>query len=228
MCGRAALTTSPEDLREIFGLDEKPDLTARYNVTPSQPMMVRREQGGAHRRILEPLVWGLVPSWAEDRKMGQRLTLARLETVATAPAFREAVRHRRCLVVVDAFYEWKREGKGASRPFVFRRPDARPFALAGLWEKWVSRDGEVVESCAVLTQAARPPVLDVHDRMPLVLPPEAWDAWLDPARTDPASLLVPRDAELVPTEVSARVNDPRNDDPGCFAPPGPPVQGSLF
>jgi putative SOS response-associated peptidase YedK len=235
MCGRTALTASPEDVRAAFGLDRTPELTPRYNVPPSRPLSVVRVLRGpaaspaSSRRTLESLRWGLVPRWADDPRIGQRLALARAETVMTTPAFREAIRARRCLVAVDAFYEWQREGK-QSRPFVVRRPGGQPFALAGIWERWVSHDGEVVESCAILTRPARPPVDAIHDRMPVVLEPEVWDAWLDPSVTDEARItpmLSPRDPELVATEVGPYVNDPRHDDPGCFA-AAAPAQRRLF
>src|SRR5579859_1056775 len=141
MCGRAALTSSPEDLREIFGLDETPEVVPHFNVPPSQPLGCVRVARDTHRRTLDFLPWGLVPFWADDPKIGHRLSLARIETVATTPAFREAIKRRRCLVVVDGFYEWKRDGKRPSQPFFVRRDDRKPFALAGVWERWVSRDG---------------------------------------------------------------------------------------
>ena len=226
MCGRTALTASPEDLREIFGLDETPRVVAHYNVPPSQPLAVVRVLRGGGRKM-ELLRWGLVPSWADDVKVGHRLSLARVETVATTSAFREAVRKRRCLVVVDGFYEWKRDGKKASHPFFLRRPDGAPFALAGLWDRWVSKDGEVVESCAILTQAARPPADAVHDRMPMVLEKAAWDPWLDPGLDDVSSVLAPRSPELVAYPVSLHVNDPRHDDARCVE-KSEPAQSSLF
>ncbi len=226
MCGRTALTASPEDLREIFGLDETPDVVPHYNVPPSQPLAVVRVMRDRGRKM-ELLRWGLVPSWADDVKVGHRLSLARVETVATMPAFREALRKRRCLVVVDGFYEWKRDGKRPSQPFFLRRPDGAPFALAGLWDRWVSRDGEVVESCAILTQTAFPPADAVHDRMPLVLEKEAWDRWLDPGEGDVSSLLAPGAPELVAYPVSTHVNDPRHDDARCVE-KSEPEQRTLF
>jgi putative SOS response-associated peptidase YedK len=222
MCGRTALTASPEDLREVFGLDETPDLVPHYNVPPSQPVAVIRE---GMRRI-ELLRWGLIPRWADDPKVGHRLSLARIESVATTPAFRDALRKRRCLVVVDGFFEW--DAGGAPRqPYFIRRPDRAPFALAGLWDRWSSKDGEVIESCAILTQPARPPVDAVHGRMPLVLEKEAWDPWLDSRQEDVGSLLHERTPELVAYPVSLHVNDPRHDDPRCLE-QSEPEQRSLF
>jgi putative SOS response-associated peptidase YedK len=231
MCGRTALTASPADLREVFGLGDVPALGAHYNVPPSSPVAVVRVMRASSARKLETLRWGLVPRWAKDPKIGNKLALARAETVASTSAFRDALRTHRCLVAVDGFYEWRREGKAPSAPFFVRRPDGRPFALAGLWSRWVSADGEVIESCAIVTQAARPPVLAIHDRMPLVLEPEAWGAWLDPGLTDPRALeplLAPRTPELVAYAVSSYVNDPRHDDAACLEPAPEPAQRSLF
>jgi putative SOS response-associated peptidase YedK len=231
MCGRTALTASPEDLREAFGLAETPrQFTPHYNVPPSQPLNVVRVLRGSSGRSLELLRWGLVPRWAEDAKIGHKLALARIETAATTAAFRNAIRWRRCLVAVDGFYEWRRDGKRQSVPFFVRRIDGRPFALAGIWDKWVSKDGEVVESCAILTQPARSPVDAIHDRMPLVLDADLWDRWLDPALTDTtaiAPLLEPCSPELIAYRVGPLVNDPRHDEPGCLE-PAEPAQGSLF
>jgi putative SOS response-associated peptidase YedK len=235
MCGRAALTASPDDLREVFGLEETPELAPHYNIPPSQPLGVVRVVRSTAGRKLEPLRWGLVPRWAKDPKIGHRLTLARAETVAHTGAFREAFQKRRCLVAVDGFYEWKRspEKAGPSAPYFLRRPDHKPFALAGLWSKWVSRDGEVIESCAILTQAARAPVAAIHDRMPVVLAPADWDLWLDPSAESTEALeplLVPRDhapADLVAYAVSPYVNDPKHDDARCLT-PATFEQRSLF
>ncbi|MGH7294487.1 MAG: SOS response-associated peptidase [Polyangiaceae bacterium] len=227
MCGRTSLASEPEDLREIFGLAEAPRLERHYNVPPSQPVAVVRAQRAAAGRTLDLLRWGLVPFWADDPKIGHRLSLARVETVATAPAFRDAIRRRRCLVVVDGFYEWKREGKKNSRPFYIGRRDHSPFALAGVWDRWVSKDGEVLESCAILTQPAMPPVAAVHDRMPVVLERAAWDRWLDPGLAETIDLLAPQSPDLVAYSVSPRVNDPRHDDPECTE-PYEPEQRPLF
>lgn len=226
MCGRAALVASPEDLRDAFGLDEAPELPSRYNIHPSQPVPVLRTPGK-----LELLRWGLVPAWANDAKIGQKLALARIESIASKPAFREPVRRRRCLVVVSGFYEWQRAGTKASAPFLFRRRDEKPFALAGVWDRWVSGDGEVVESCAIVTQRARAPVEAIHDRMPVVLERESWSDWLDPNVIETRALLgqQPHDhAELTAFAVGVHVNDPRHDDPRCQEPAGAPAQGELW
>jgi putative SOS response-associated peptidase YedK len=225
MCGRTALTANPEDLREAFGLDQPPTLVPHYNVPPSQPVAVLRAPTGSPQRRIELLRWGLVPPWAGSAKVAHKLALARAESITTTPAFRSAVLKRRCLVVVDGFFEWRRDGKRPSDPFFIRRPDRAPFALAGVWERWVARDGEVVESCAIITQPSRPPVDAVHDRMPLVLEREAWDLWLDPALTGAAALaplLEPRTPKLVSYPVSPYVNDPRHDDPQCLERMDPP------
>jgi putative SOS response-associated peptidase YedK len=221
MCGRTALTVSPEELREALGLNELPELVPHYNVPPSRPVAVLREPTGSQNRRLELVRWGLVPPWAANTRTGHKLALARAESIATTSAFRDAVRKRRCLVIVDGFFEWQRAGKGRSQPFFVRRADRTPFALAGVWERWVARDGEVVESCAIITQPSRPPVDGIHDRMPLVLEREEWDRWLELAPMEPgaiASLLEARAPALVAYPVSRRVNDPRYDDPQCLLP----------
>ncbi len=229
MCGRTILTTPGKELRELFGLDQVPELQPHYNTPPSQPVAVVRVLRGDPHRKMDLLRWGLIPAWAKDAKLGNKLTLARVETVATTPAFRDAFRSRRCLVVVDGFYEWKRDGKNASQPYVLRRPDHAPFALAGVWERWASADGEVVESCAILTQPALPPVDVIHDRMPILVAKEAWEKWLDPANGDVTALLLsPGKPDLVAQAVSSYVNDPRHDDERCLDASDEPVQRSLF
>ena len=175
---------------------------------------------------------GLVPSWAEDRAIGHRLINARAETVRTTPAFRSAFKQRRCLVLADGFYEWQREGR-RRRPYHFRRPDTKPFAFAGLWEAWRDRAepegepaGEPLRTCALLTTRANEVVAPVHHRMPVILPPDAYGAWMDPATPAAAAhaLLVPAPAgELVAYPVSARVNSPEHDDPSLVEPLAEPL-----
>jgi putative SOS response-associated peptidase YedK len=224
MCGRTALTVTPEDLREALGLNDLPVLAPHYNVPPSQAVAVLRGPASSPERRLEPLRWGLVPAWADSAKIAHRLALARVESIATTRAFSDAVRKRRCLVIVDGFFEWRRDGKRGSLPFFVHRADRALFGLAGVWERWVSSDGEIVESCAIITQPSRPPVDAIHDRMPLVLERDAWDRWLDVAPVDAdalAPLLQPRSPALLAFPVSPYVNDPRHDDPQCIEPKEP-------
>ncbi|MEP0772867.1 MAG: SOS response-associated peptidase [Acidobacteriota bacterium] len=218
MCGRFSFASPPEVVAEVFGLDEVPALEPRHNVAPTQPVAaVRREDG---RRRLVFLRWGLIPAWAKDPAMGNRLINARAETVMERPAFRSAFRARRCLVLADGFYEWARHG-GAKQPYFITFKDRRPFALAGLWERWAGT-GQSVESCAILTTAPNEVVAPLHDRMPVILPPPAFDLWLDPAVGQPErlrQLLRPHPAAgMVAWPVSPRVNSPRVDDPSCREP----------
>ena len=207
MCGRAILTTSPEDLREFFDLHEMPELIPRFNIAPTQPVAVIRQP---HR--LELLRWGL-PS-----APGGGINV-RAETVARAPAYRSSFRTRRCLVIVDGFYEWKREGKN-KQPFLIQRPDKKPFALAGIWDSSVSSVGEVIESCAIITRNAAGPVAELHDRMPVILPPRSYASWLDANSLNAVQLLVPQETELLLKAVSPLVNNPANDDARCLEPRG--------
>lgn len=225
MCGRFSLDSPAHVIAEVFGCDVLPDLVPRYNVAPTQQVLgVVREEG---ERRMRRYRWGLVPTWARDLKVGHKMINARSETAAGKPAFRRAMKDRRLLVPVSGFYEWKRVGK-LKQPIHFRRRDGLPYALAGLWETWDGPDG-LVTSCTVLTTAANPLVAPLHDRMPLILHPEAWDRWLDRDQRDPAALsdlLVPwphDDLEAVP--VSTRVNNARNEGPECLGPPEEPLQG---
>ena len=230
MCGRTALTAEAEDLRRAIGLDALPALVPRYNVPPSQPVALLRETAGTQKRRIDLVRWGLVPAWAKTAKGSHKLALARAETIVNAPAYRDAVRKRRGLVIVDGFFEWRRDGTRPSQPFFVRRADHRAFALAGVWERWIGNDGEVVESCAIITQPARPPVDAIHDRMPLVLERDAWDRWLDPRSMDVAALaqlLHPHAPALIAYPVSQSMNDPRHDDRHCIEPVEPPQLG-LF
>jgi putative SOS response-associated peptidase YedK len=225
MCGRYMLTTPVDALRQLFLFTERPNLPPRYNIAPTQEVpIVRRTRDGAGRE-LRLVRWGLVPYWADDPKIGNRLINARAESVARAPAFRDAYERRRCLVPADGFFEWRKDGK-TRQPLLVRRKDQAPFAFAGLWERWPQPGGGVLRSCTIITCPPNALIAPVHDRMPVILAPEDFERWLDPAAGG-GELLQPCPAEwLEALPVSPRVNSPQNDDPECIAPLA--VQGSLL
>lgn len=217
MCGRFTLASPGNIVVEVFGLDEEPLVSPRFNIAPTQDVTVVRTPSG--RRQAGTLQWGLVPSWAKDESIGSRLINARAETVAEKPAFRAALRARRCLVLADGFYEWQPAG-GRKQPWYFRSRDGRPFAFAGLWERWQPAAGEAVESCTIITTEANDVVRPVHERMPVILPLDVVDRWLGGGSTDVLQALLRPAPEgfLEAYPVSLRVNSPSNDDPQCIAP----------
>lgn len=209
MCGRTTLVTPGPDLALALGLDEMPELPLRYNIAPTQLIAVIRQP-----RRLELLRWGLMLPDAAARGPGINV---RVETVARAPAYRDAFRQRRCLAIVDGFFEWQRREK-VRQPFAIRRGDGKPFALAGIWASYVTADGEVVDCCAIITGPATGVVAPLHDRMPLIVPPGAYATWLAPG-TQASELfdLMTADATALETyPVSPLVNSPLNDVPMCI------------
>src|SRR5687767_2938613 len=222
MCGRFQLKPEQDWMAE-FGVSEPPDLTPRYNIAPTQDVVaIRREANGVRRAGL--LRWGLVPFFAEDPAVGNRLINARAETVARKAAFREPFQKRRCLVPADGFYEWRRVGR-ARDPYLLKMRDGRTFAFASVWDRW-KKGGEPLDSCAIVTTAANPLVAPIHDRMPVILDRDAYDLWLDPDAPDEElhRVLRPFPAEeMIAVPVSPRVNGPAVDDPECETPvAGPP------
>ncbi len=219
MCGRYALTTDPRKLARRFGAEPPPDLPPRYNVAPSQTIpIVRREAEGRRFALAR---WGLVPSWAKDLKLGYSTINARAETVARKPAFRSAFRRRRCLIPADGFYEWQASTQTKlTQPWFIALKDQEPMAFAGLWEHWTDPAGEVLESCCIIVTEANALMRPIHDRMPVILDPVNWDAWLDPEAHDPASLqalLMPYPANAMTAwPVGTKVNNPRHDAPDCL------------
>jgi putative SOS response-associated peptidase YedK len=226
MCGRYMLTTPVDALRQMFLFTERPNLAPRYNIAPTQEVpIVRPTRDGAGRELIM-VRWGLVPYWADDPKIGNRLINARRESVARTAAFREAYQRRRCLVPADGFFEWQKDGR-TRQPLVVRRKDQAPFAFAGLWERWPQPGGGVLRSCTIITCPANELIAPVHDRMPVILATEDYERWLDPSRADGRELLEPYPAaELEAFPVNPRVNSPQYDDPECIAPLA--VQGSLL
>lgn len=225
MCGRFTLRTSPQRIAQTF-LTLVPELRPRYNIAPSQPVAAVRLDATRHERELVSFRWGLIPSWADDPKIGYRTINARAETVATKPSFRRAFQKRRCLIVADGFYEWKRNGRG-KQPFFIHKRDDGPFAFAGLWESWRGGGGETIESCTLIVTSANPLMEPIHDRMPVILSPDEYDLWLDAEFENRAKLeemLRPYpgdDLEAYP--VSTLVNKPQNDAPQCVAPADTPA-----
>jgi putative SOS response-associated peptidase YedK len=227
MCGRFTLKTPAEAVARQFGLvageQLRLEFVPRFNIAPTQnTLAIRAERGddGATRRTAARLRWGLIPAWAKDAKIASSLINARSETAAEKPSFRTALRKRRCLIPADGFYEWRREGAG-KQAFYIARPDERPFALAGLWERWNSPEGPV-ETFTVLTTAANALMAGLHDRMPVILAPEKYDLWLDPELVDPAplaGLFAPSPEELVIRPVGSWVNAPAHEGPRCLEPP---------
>jgi putative SOS response-associated peptidase YedK len=226
MCGRYMLTTPVDALRQMFLFTERPNLAPRYNIAPTQEVpIVRPTRDGAGRELIM-VRWGLVPYWADDPKIGNRLINARRESVARTAAFREAYQRRRCLAPADGFFEWQKDGR-TRQPLVVRRKDQAPFAFAGLWERWPQPGGGVLRSCTIITCPANELIAPVHDRMPVILATEDYERWLDPSRADGRELLEPYPAaELEAFPVNPRVNSPQYDDPECILPLA--VQGSLL
>jgi putative SOS response-associated peptidase YedK len=219
MCGRYTLTTPSERLAEEFGIkDSSAELPQSYNVAPTQGVAAVLEEGGVRR--LEVLRWGLIPPWADDPQIGSRMINARSETAPEKPSFRRAFRERRCLIPADGFYEWQRTN-GAKQPFYIHMEDGRPFAFAGLWESW-GRGGECeIRTCTILTTAANAVVGEIHERMPVIVAPDAYDVWLDPSseRDELTGLLAPYpEDEMEAYPVSRFVNSPSNNDPRCVEP----------
>ncbi len=204
-----------------FGLFETPAWAPRFNIAPGQQVAAVRCAGPGNARQAVWLRWGLIPYWAEDPAIGHRLINARSETAATKPAFRVPLRRRRCLVPADGFYEWKKAGS-LRQPYFIRFRDERVFAFAALWDAWEGPDHVAVESCTLLTTQPNAVVEAIHDRMPVILSPEHYAAWLDPAVVDPGRLrpmLGPYPAEEMEAyPVSRRVNSPAWDDPQCIQP----------
>ena len=204
---------------EQFGLVDPPPLLPRFNIAPTQNVAAIRLDQPAEQRELVRLRWGLIPAWATDIKIGYSLINARGETVADKPAFRAALKSQRCLILADGFFEWQpRDGK--KQPYHFRLADHRPFAFAGLWERWSKGENGVVESCTIITTEANDLVRPVHERMPVILPTKDYDTWLNPRTLRPEilqSLLRPYPADrMTSTAVSMRANSPRHDDAGCI------------
>ena len=234
MCGRYTNRFTWKELHERLDLIGTPlNLRPRYNVAPSQDVAVVRaadpgsQSGAGIGRTLAMLRWGLIPGWAKDTTIGHKLINARSETAAEKPSFRSAFRHRRCLIPADGFYEWQRRG-ATRQPWLFGLRDGAPMIFAGLWERWtVPEDaaltgslaerspGDAVETCTILTTAANETVAPVHGRMPVILAPDAWDAWFAGAEVP----LGPYPADAMTAHpVSTHVNRPANDDPRCVEP----------
>jgi putative SOS response-associated peptidase YedK len=232
VCGRYSLATPAQsDLRGRFGLGESLEVRRRYNVAPGDDVVtVTTSKEGEPRGGL--LRWGLVPFWAKDPKVGSKMINARAETVAEKPAFRDALRTHRCLVIADGFYEWQARGDGRRKqPFHITRADGAPFAFAGLWASWHGAGDASLRTCTIITTGANDVLRDIHDRMPVILPDQdAEEAWLDHGTPPPAlqELLVSLpDALTTRRAVGPAVSDARHDEPDCLddAPAGEDDEG---
>jgi putative SOS response-associated peptidase YedK len=225
MCGRFTQARSWSELVQLYGLADNPspsNFPPRYNIAPTQNIAVVRP--AAHNsggREMVMMRWGLVPSWAKDISIGAKMINARAESVRTKPAFRQAFRHRRCLIVADGFFEWRKdEGKTRKQPYYITREDNAPFAFAGLWEEWQPQGEQKLETCTIITTVASEAIAWIHERMPVMLEPARFDAWIAPdGPLDAAeAMLAPYTGALTVHPVSTRVNTVRNDDPQCIAP----------
>jgi putative SOS response-associated peptidase YedK len=219
MCGRYTITSAPEAIRALFRYHEQPNFPPRYNVAPTQPIpIVRLTEGQRHFALVR---WGLLPSWVKDPRTFTLLFNARGESVVDKPAFRAAMKRRRCLIPADGFYEWKAEA-GRKQPYFVRLKAGGPMALAGLWECWTGPNGEEMETAAIVTTNANRTLGQIHGRMPVVVPPEAFDLWLNCAEVDAtaaSALIAPAREDLLEVyPVSAAVNRTANDNPKLVEP----------
>ena len=214
MCGRFTQFSDPQLLFSHFSLAQSPhNLSPHYNIAPTQQIAIIREIAGIGRH-LDYAHWGLIPSWSKSSESSRHLINARAETIAEKPAFRHAYRHKRCLIPADGFYEWVVTDNG-KQPWWIALADKSPFAFAGLWEHWESpEDGHLIESCTIITTKANRQIRAIHERMPLIISPEHYSAWLDPGNDNPLQLqamLAPFEGELHLHPVSRAVNSPLKD-----------------
>ena len=220
MCGRYAITSAPEALRALFGYAEQPNFPARYNIAPTQPIPIVRFVDG--KRELALVRWGLLPSWVKDPNAFSLIINARGESVCDKPAFRAAMKRRRCLIPADGFYEWQASGKGPKQPFYIHARSGMPVAFAGLWETWEGPNGEEVDTAVIVTTRANRTLSPLHDRMPVIIAPDAFDLWLNcgevDARTAEALIAPAPDDLLEAWPVSAAVNRTANDNAALILP----------
>ncbi len=220
MCGRFTLTATEDELLDLLAELETSQLSdPRYNIAPSQPIAAVLNDG---KRRITAIRWGLIPSWAKDSAIGNRMINARAETIAEKPSFQKSFQTRRCLIPANGFYEWKRDSSGKSKvPFYIRMKSARPFFLAGLWDVWNDPDGQPITSGTIITTAPNELVSPIHDRMPVILAPESYELWLAEGGQRPeelAACLKPYPAgQMEIFAVSTWVNNPRNDDSRCIS-----------
>jgi putative SOS response-associated peptidase YedK len=248
MCGRYELHTQPAALALAFGVPFPSQMRPRYNIAPMQEVPIIRRAASGERELVN-VRWGLVPRWAKDPSIGNRMINARAETLADKPSFRTALRRHRCLLPADGFYEWTQSPSGGKQPIHIGMKNQSPFAFAGLFERWLSPEGEVLDTCTIITTQANALLSPLHDRMPVIVAPMAYDVWLglpnEVANEDITTLFAPFPAEAMTYyPVSARVNSVKNDDAklidgieetaapepaaGHEPPPGSPEQDSLF
>jgi len=222
MCGRYELSSHPEVIALAFGLPFPPDIRPRYNIAPTQQVPIIRQNPAGERELVQ-VRWGLVPRWARDPSIGARMINARAETVATSGAFRNAFVRHRCLVPVNGFYEWQQRRAG-KQPLHIGMRDGKPFGLAGLYERWLSPEGEVLDTCTIVTASACESLRRIHERMPVIVPDTEYARWLDCSHPDDvADLLGTWSGEpLHAYPVSTRVNAVRNDDAQLCEPAQPP------
>jgi putative SOS response-associated peptidase YedK len=219
MCGRYTLTSAPEAIRALFRYQEQPNFPPRYNIAPTQPIAIVRLNEG--KRQLALVRWGLLPSWVKDPKTFTLLINARGESASDKPAFRAAMKRRRCLIPADGFYEWQAVA-GRKRPFYVRAKSRAPLAFAGLWETWTGPNGEEMETAAIVTTRANRTLAAIHERMPVVVAPEAFDLWLNCAEVDAKTaeaLIQPAPDNLLEAyEISTAVNRTANDNAKLIEP----------
>jgi putative SOS response-associated peptidase YedK len=233
MCGRYRLSKRKQSVEEYFdAVSGEEDWSPRYNIAPTQPVPVIRQNPKEPIRELSLMKWGLIPSWGKDGSGAASMINARSETASTKPAFRDALKFRRCLLPADGFYEWKRDGK-AKQPYCFEVNEGELFAFAGIWERWKDPSGGWIKTCAILTTTPNTVTSAVHDRMPVILDTYSYDLWLDPGMSNASEvseLLKPFDAKLMRSyPVSSRINHVANDDAECSRPVEfAPTQNRLF
>ena len=229
MCGRFVYAAQCDENQLAFPQVVFPnEIPLRYNIAPGQDITAIANTAEPRADAFK---WGLIPSWAKDHKIGNRLINARGETLAEKPSFRTAFKRRRCLIPATGFYEWQRNPDGKTKtPMYIALKSGAPFAFAGLWESWHSPEGQHIQSCTIITTEPNGLMAPIHNRMPVILPANAYDLWLDPAeRTDLQALLLPYSAqEMTAYPVSTLVNSPINDTSDCLKPAKPPEQGALF
>lgn len=221
MCGRFALKTTAQAIKEMFLVEQGLQYDPSFNIAPSQPVVTIRYSPKTKSRAMSLMKWGLIPTWSKDPSIGQKMINARSETVDQKPSFKGPFKYKRCLIPADGFYEWKRLD-GAKQPYFIKRVDDKPMAFAGLWDYWGGADGSELETCTIITTEANEIMQPIHERMPVILKESEFDVWLDPRIQEPILLkqyLKPFPSEELETyPVSTFVNKPANNSKECLKP----------